>query len=67
MLQESTVNKPKKVNYAGLGIVMGTGIALLLSELGLDVEMSVGFVLVLAIGAYLDRRSKVKMGIKKQE
>lgn len=67
MLQESTVNKPKKVNYSGLGIAIGTGIALLLSELGLDVEMSVGFVLGLAIGAYLDKRSKVKMGIEKQE
>ena len=30
MLQESTVNKPKKVNYAGLGIAIGTGIVAIL-------------------------------------
>ena len=57
MSQESTVNKPKKTSYTGLGIAIGSGIALLLSELGLEVEMSVGFVLGLAIGAYLDKRS----------
>lgn len=51
----SSVNKPKKV-YTGLGIAIGVGIALLLSELGFEVEMSVGFVLGLAVGAYLDNR-----------
>ncbi|MCP4289471.1 MAG: hypothetical protein GY792_34460 [Gammaproteobacteria bacterium] len=58
MSQESTVNKPKKINYTALGIVIGTGTALLLSELGLEVEMSVGFVFGLAIGAYLDKRKQ---------
>jgi hypothetical protein len=60
MSQESTINTPKKINYTALGIVIGTGIALLLSELGLEVEMSVGFGFGLAVGAYLDKRSKVK-------
>jgi len=59
MSQESYTNQPKKV-YTSLGIVIGTGIALLLSELGLEVEMSVGFVIGLAIGAYLDKRKKDK-------
>ena len=58
MSLESNVNKPKKINYTALGIVIGVGIALLLSELGLEVEMSVGFVFGLAIGAYLDKRKK---------
>jgi hypothetical protein len=59
MSLESSVNKPKKL-YTGLGIVIGVGIALLLSELGLEVEMSVGFVFGLAIGAYIDKRKKEK-------
>ena len=59
MLLESSVNKPKNL-YTGLGIVIGVGIALLLSELGLEVEMSVGFVFGLAIGAYIDKRKKEK-------
>ena len=59
MSQESTIDKPKKV-YTALGIVIGTSIALLLSELGLEVEISVGFVIGLAIGAYLDKRTKEK-------
>lgn len=58
MSLEPTANKPKKINYTALGIVIGVGIALLLSELGLEVEMSVGFVFGLAIGAYLDKRKK---------
>ena len=58
MLLKPTVNKPKKIRYTALGIVIGVGIALLLSELGLEVEMSVGFVFGLAIGAYLDKRKK---------
>ena len=60
MSLESTVNKPKKINYTALGMMIGAGIALLLSELGFEVEMSVGFVLGLAIGAYLDKRNKEK-------
>ena len=60
MSLESSVNKPKKINYTALGIVIGVGIALLLSELGLEVEMSVGFVFGLAIGAYIDKRKKEK-------
>jgi hypothetical protein len=32
----SSVNKPKKL-YTGLGIAIGVGIALLLSELGFEV------------------------------
>jgi hypothetical protein len=58
MSQESTINKPRKISYTGFGIAIGSGIALLLSEIGLDVEMSVGFVLGLAIGAYLDKARK---------
>ena len=60
MSLESSVNKPKKINYTALGVVIGVGIALLLFELGLEVEMSVGFVFGLAIGAYLDKRKKEK-------
>ena len=58
MSLEPIANMPKKINYTALGIVIGVGIALLLSELGLEVEMSVGFVFGLAIGAYLDKRKK---------
>jgi hypothetical protein len=60
MSLEPITYKPKKINYTALGIVIGVGIALLLSELGLEVEMSVGFVFGLAIGAYLDKRKKEK-------
>ena len=60
MSLESSVNKPKKINYTALGIVIGVGIALLLSELGLEVEMSVGFVIGLSIGATIDKRKKEK-------
>jgi len=58
MSQELTANKPKKINYTALGLVIGAGIALLISELGLEVEMSVGVGLGLSIGAYLDIRKK---------
>ncbi len=58
MSLKSTAKKPNQINYMALGIVIGTGIALLLSELGLEVEMSVGFVFGLTIGAYLDKRKK---------
>jgi uncharacterized membrane protein len=60
MSLESSGNKTKKNYYTALGIVIGTGIALLSSELGFEVEMSVGFVLGLAIGAYIDKRMIVK-------
>ena len=60
MSLEPTANKPKKINYTALGIVIGVGIALLLSELGLEVEMSVGFVFGLAIGACIDKLKKEK-------
>jgi hypothetical protein len=62
MSLESTVNKPKKNYYTALGIVIGSGIALFSSELGFEVEMSVGFVLGLAIGAYIDKRMNEKRG-----
>ena len=39
-------------------MIIGTGIALLLSKLGLEVTMSVGFGFGLAIGAYLDKLKK---------
>jgi hypothetical protein len=52
---KSSTNKPKAINYTAMGITIGTGIALLLSELGLEVDMSVGFGFGLAIGAYLDK------------
>ena len=52
---EATVNKPKKNYYTGIGIAIGSGLALLSSHLGFEVEMSVGFVLGLAIGAGIDK------------
>ncbi len=58
MSLETTAPKPKNISYTALGMVIGAGIALLLSELGLEVEMSVGFVLGLSIGAALDKRKK---------
>jgi len=60
MSLESTVIKPKKITYTTLGMIIGAGIALLLSELGLEVEMSVGFVIGLSIGATIDKRKKEK-------
>jgi hypothetical protein len=62
MSLEATTRKPKNISYAGLGIVIGAGIALLLSELGLEMELSVGFVLGLCIGTALDNRKKEKRG-----
>ena len=55
MSLESTVIKPKKITYTTLGMIIGAGIALLLSELGLEVEMSVGFVIGLSIGATIEK------------
>ena len=60
MSSESTVNTPNKINYTALSMIIGAGIALLLSELGLDVEMSVGVGFGLSLGAYIDKRKKEK-------
>jgi hypothetical protein len=60
MSTESTTNKLQKINYAALGMIIGAGLALLLSELGFEMEMSVGFVLGLAIGTAIDQRKKAK-------
>ena len=58
MSQETTVNKPKRSYYAALGIVFGAGTALLLSVLGLEMEMSVGMVLGLCIGTAFDKNKR---------
>ena len=57
MSLESTTNKFKKTRNTLLGPIIGTGIALFLSELGLEVEMSVGYVLGLCIGIAFDKRN----------
>lgn len=62
MSLEATAPKPKNFSYTALGIVIGAGIALLLSELGLKMELSVGFVLGLCIGTAIDNRKKEKHG-----
>ena len=62
MSLERTVPKPKNINYTALCMVIGAGIALLLSELGLEMELSVGFVLGLCIGAGIDNYKKEKRG-----
>ena len=62
MSLESTKPKPMKISYTALGMVIGAGIALLLSELGLEMEMSVGFVLGLCIGTAIDNRKNEKRG-----
>jgi hypothetical protein len=54
----ATAPKPKNVSYAAIGIVIGAGIALLLSELGLEMELSVGFVLGLCFGTAIDKARK---------
>jgi hypothetical protein len=58
MSLESTAPRLKNINYTALGMIIGAGIALLLSELGLEVEMSVGFILCLSSGVSLDKRQK---------
>ena len=59
MSLETTAPKPKNISrMAALGMIIGSGIALLLSELGLEMEMSVGFVLGLCIGTAIDKRKK---------
>ena len=60
MSPESTVNKLKKIKYTSLGPVIGASIALLLSELGLEVEMSVGYILGLCIGIGIDTHKNAK-------
>jgi len=60
MSLESSANKPKKMDYNASGIVIGVGNAWLLFELGLDIEMSVGFGFGLAIGAHIDKRKTEK-------
>jgi len=64
MSLKSSATKPKAINYTAIGIVIGSGIALLLSELGLEVEMSVGYVLGLCIGAYIDQIKKGNRGYR---
>ena len=55
----SSSHRPKKINRkAALGMIIGAGIALFLAELGFDVEMSVGFIIGLSIGAGIDKRKK---------
>ncbi len=61
MSAESTVNKFKKTKYTILGPIIGAGIALFLSQLGLEVEMSVGYILGLCIGLYMDTRKNNKL------
>jgi len=57
MSLETTAPKPKNFSRsAALGMIIGSGVALLLSELGLEVEMSVGYVLGLCIGTAIDKR-----------
>ena len=58
MSLEKTAPKPKNFSYTALGMVIGAGIALLLSELGLEMEMSVGYVLGLCIGTAIDSARK---------
>jgi hypothetical protein len=46
----------RKWNFAALGLSLGAGIALVLSELGFEVELAVGMVLGLCIGTYIDKQ-----------
>jgi hypothetical protein len=55
MSLESATRKPKTGKFAATGLIIGAGFALLLSELGLEVEMAVGMVLGLCIGTYIDK------------
>jgi uncharacterized membrane protein len=54
MSQESTVNKFRKTKYTIFGPIIGASIALLLSELGFEVAMAVGYILGLCIGLGID-------------
>jgi hypothetical protein len=62
MSLEATTPQPKNISYTALCMVIGAGIALLLSELGLEMELSVGFVLGLCIGTAIDNHKKEKRG-----
>jgi len=50
--------RPKNINYTALGIIIGSGIALFLAELGFDVPMSIGFIIGLSIGVGIDKHKK---------
>ena len=56
MSLDSIAGKPKPRSFTALGMIFGAGIALLFSQLGLEVELSVGMVLGLCIGNYIDKR-----------
>ena len=60
MSLKSTVNKLKKTTYTILGPLIGASIALLLSELGFEVEMSMGYILGLCIGISIDTHKNEK-------
>lgn len=60
MSLESTVNKLKKTTYTILGPIIGASIALLLAELGLEIEMSVGYILGMCIGIGIDTHKNGK-------
>jgi len=55
MTLESSAMKSRKRYYTGLGMILGAGLALFLSQLGLEVEMAVGMVLGMCIGTYIDK------------
>jgi len=60
MSPESTVNKLKKFKYTTLGPIIGASIALLLAELGLEIDMSVGYILGMCIGIGIDAHKNEK-------
>ncbi len=60
MSKESTANKLKKTIYTILGPITGASIALFLSELGFEIEMSVGYILGLCIGIGIDTHKNEK-------
>jgi len=55
MSSESTVNKFRKTKYTIFGPIIGASIALLLSELGFEVAMAVGYILHKPLAAFLLR------------
>ena len=56
MSPESTINKLKRFKYTTLGPIIGASIALLLSQLGFEFPMAVGYILGLCLGLSLDQR-----------